>query len=189
MLLSSWVGAFTLYKMGKKTIIFGASAVLWLAVLYQWVLKDILFITLGVGRTHQTLEEFPFNCRRMHSPLLESCEDMVLDAEGRTLFAACSSISSRRGWSPGYVSWIMYTFTHLYDILIKQIGGTNTTFQPGILKITCQSSTSISQELMACMACGNSKSQGTTSPPQEEKILTCTALTLKCSPLLDFVFG
>ncbi|KAH9213081.1 hypothetical protein DL95DRAFT_507328 [Leptodontidium sp. 2 PMI_412] len=26
---------------------------------------------------------------------------MVLDEEGRTLFAACSSISSRRGWSPG----------------------------------------------------------------------------------------
>ncbi|KAH7317754.1 serum paraoxonase/arylesterase-like protein [Rhexocercosporidium sp. MPI-PUGE-AT-0058] len=87
--------------MGQKTIIITSSAIFWFAVLWQWFLRDTLFITIGIGRAHQRIEEFPYQCRRLQSPLLQSCEDMVLDEEGRTLFAACSSISSRRGWSPG----------------------------------------------------------------------------------------
>ncbi|KAG4439634.1 hypothetical protein IFR05_004883 [Cadophora sp. M221] len=87
--------------MGKKALILLSSTTVILAILWQTFLRDTLFITFGIGRTHQRIEEFPYQCRRLISPLLDSCEDMVLDEEGRTLFAACSSISSRRGWSPG----------------------------------------------------------------------------------------
>ncbi|PVH81997.1 calcium-dependent phosphotriesterase [Cadophora sp. DSE1049] len=87
--------------MGKISLILLSGTILCLAVLWQLVLRDTLFITFGIGRTHQKIEEFPYQCRRLEHPLLDSCEDMVLDEEGRMLFAACSSISSRRGWSPG----------------------------------------------------------------------------------------
>ncbi|KAK0111516.1 hypothetical protein ONS95_001870 [Cadophora gregata] len=88
-------------NMGKLTLIFLPGTVVCLAILWQVVLRDTLFITFGIGRTHQKIEEFPYQCRRLEHPLLDSCEDMVLDEEGRTLFAACSSLASRRGWSPG----------------------------------------------------------------------------------------
>lgn len=87
--------------MGKISLILLPGTILCLAVLWQLFLRDTIFITFGVGRKHQKIEEFPYQCRRLEHPLLESCEDMVLDEEGRTLFAACSSIASRRGWSPG----------------------------------------------------------------------------------------
>ncbi|KAH7386349.1 serum paraoxonase/arylesterase-like protein [Cadophora sp. MPI-SDFR-AT-0126] len=87
--------------MGKITLIFLSSIILCLAILWQLVLRDTLFITFGIGRSHQKIEDFPYQCRRLEHPLLDSCEDMVLDEAGRTLFTACSSIASRRGWSPG----------------------------------------------------------------------------------------
>ncbi|KAF7926666.1 uncharacterized protein EAE97_010175 [Botrytis byssoidea] len=86
--------------MGSKTIILGALTVL-SAVLYQTILKDWLYLNFGVGRTHNKLEDYPFTCRRVEHPLLESCEDLFLDHEDRTLYAACSTIASRRGWGPG----------------------------------------------------------------------------------------
>ncbi|KAH9207622.1 hypothetical protein DL95DRAFT_450218 [Leptodontidium sp. 2 PMI_412] len=86
---------------GKKATILISSTIVILAALWQVVLRDALFITFSIGRTHQRIEEFPYQCRRLTSPPLDSCEDMVLDEEGRTLFAACSSISSRRAWGPG----------------------------------------------------------------------------------------
>lgn len=88
----------------KKLLISSAIAAFSLAFLWQVLIRDTVFITFGVGRKHQKIEEFPYQCRRLEHPLLESCEDMVLDEESRTLFAACSSVASRRGWSPGYVS-------------------------------------------------------------------------------------
>ncbi|KUJ14191.1 serum paraoxonase/arylesterase-like protein [Mollisia scopiformis] len=87
--------------MGTKILLFTASAIVLLSTFYQFALRDFIFITLGVGRHHQKISEFPYKCRRLHSPLLESCEDMVIDEEGRALYAACSSVASRREWSPG----------------------------------------------------------------------------------------
>ncbi|KAM3071625.1 hypothetical protein ACMFMG_009498 [Clarireedia jacksonii] len=86
--------------MGFKSIILGVVTVA-LGVFYQTVFKQFLYINFGVGRVHNKLEEFPFACRRLVHPLLESCEDLVLDHEGRRLYAACSTITSRSGWSPG----------------------------------------------------------------------------------------
>lgn len=77
----------------------GAAAVL-LAVFSQLVLKDLLFVTVGVGRTIQSIEEFSYDCRRIHHTLLESCEDLWLDDEGRKLYAACSETSGRGQWNP-----------------------------------------------------------------------------------------
>ncbi|CZR64077.1 related to serum paraoxonase/arylesterase [Phialocephala subalpina] len=87
--------------MGTKIFVFSTIAITLLAVFYEIALKDLIFITLGVGRPHQKISEFPYKCTRLHSPLLESCEDMVLDESSQTLYAACSSVKSRRGWSPG----------------------------------------------------------------------------------------
>jgi len=90
--------------MGKKAFIFWSSALLWFAVLWQSFLNDFLFITLGVGRKIQKIDDFPYTCKRIRSLLLESCEDMWLDEEGRRLYAACSTIANRGGWAPGLVN-------------------------------------------------------------------------------------
>ncbi|KAJ5908755.1 hypothetical protein N7495_001437 [Penicillium taxi] len=71
-----------------------------LSALY-YLLHDILFVSIGIGRKIQTIEEFPWTCTRLQHPLLEGCEDMWLDHHGRKLYAACTSIESRQGWSPG----------------------------------------------------------------------------------------
>ncbi|KAK6604178.1 serum paraoxonase arylesterase [Botrytis cinerea] len=85
--------------MGSKTIILGVLTVL-SGVLYQTILKDWLYLNFGVGRIHNVLEDYPFTCRRLEHPLLESCEDLFLDHEDRTLYAACSTVTSRKGWGP-----------------------------------------------------------------------------------------
>ncbi|KAB8239127.1 calcium-dependent phosphotriesterase [Aspergillus alliaceus] len=71
------------------------------AIIYTKYIHDIVFITFGVGRVIQPIEDFPYKCERLRHPLLEGCEDMWLDHSGRNLYAACASIESRKGWSPG----------------------------------------------------------------------------------------
>ncbi|KAF2188074.1 serum paraoxonase/arylesteras-like protein [Zopfia rhizophila CBS 207.26] len=71
-----------------------------LAVLYQLWLKDVLFITLGVGRHVQRIESFPYKCRRIQNKQLEGCGDMWLDEKGRVLYAACTGSNARRNWNP-----------------------------------------------------------------------------------------
>ncbi len=82
------------------SIIVAVAAVV-LGVAYQSKVENILFVVLGLGRVIQPIEDFPYDCRRIRHPLLESCEDMWLDDEGRALYAACSSIIGRMGWAPG----------------------------------------------------------------------------------------
>lgn len=76
-------------------------SVLALSMFYKAYVHNILFITLGIGRQIQPLEDFPWTCTRQYHPLLEGCEDMWLDHHDRKLYAACSTIESRKGWSPG----------------------------------------------------------------------------------------
>ena len=89
--------------MGKKAIIFWSGALLYCAVSWQVAWRDMLFITLGVGRKIQKIDEFPYTCKQIRSPLLESCEDLWFDEEGRRLYAACSTIANRGGWAPSSV--------------------------------------------------------------------------------------
>lgn len=70
------------------------------AAVYQLFLKDLLFVSLGVGRTMQPLSAFPYSCRRIHHARLEACEDMWIDDEARVLYAACTSAAGRREWNP-----------------------------------------------------------------------------------------
>ena len=70
-----------------------------LSFFYQWYLKDLLFVSVGVGRVMQSLEEFPYNCRRLVHKRLEGCEDLWLDDEARVLYAACSGSIARSQWN------------------------------------------------------------------------------------------
>lgn len=62
-------------------------AITLLGVFYQTILRNILFFSLGIGRTVQNIGDFPYTCRRIYHPLLESCEDLVVDEEGRRVYA------------------------------------------------------------------------------------------------------
>jgi hypothetical protein len=76
-------------------------AVVLCAFFYQWYLKDLLFVTMGIGRTLQSIDDFPYTCRRLRHERLEGCEDLWLDDEGRVLYAACSGSVARSQWNQG----------------------------------------------------------------------------------------
>ncbi|MCJ1469947.1 hypothetical protein MMC07_008592 [Pseudocyphellaria aurata] len=71
-----------------------------LAALYQGYVKDTLLVRLGIGRHLQPIEDFPYNCRQLRHHRLEACEDLWLDEQERTLYAACGSSASRMNWLP-----------------------------------------------------------------------------------------
>lgn len=70
---------------------------------YQYFLKDVLFVVIGIGRVLQPIEDFNYSCRKIHDPsgILESCEDLWLDDDDRVLYATCVDLKSRHEWSPG----------------------------------------------------------------------------------------
>lgn len=77
-----------------------AFSVAFIAIFYQFWLKEYLFDTLGVGRVSESIENFPWNCRRLVDKELEGCEDLSLDVDGRVLYAACSGSLARGLWNP-----------------------------------------------------------------------------------------
>ena len=81
-----------------KTVYY-ALVVAWGASFYQVYVRDLFAVTFGVGRVMQSIEEFPFDCRRIVHPRLEACEDIWLDNEGRTLYAACAGTQDRLAWN------------------------------------------------------------------------------------------
>ena len=87
--------------MVSKVVTITALGAVLLAAIYQWKLRDLIFVTLGIGRTMQSIESFPYNCRRIQNPHLEGCEDMWLDDEARVLYAACAGATARGlYWNP-----------------------------------------------------------------------------------------
>lgn len=118
-----------------------------LALLYQNLFHGVIFYALGVGRTTQAIEEFPYTCRRIVHPLLEACEDMQIDSVGRTLYAACSTMSNRGEWSPALVllqtppSHVVGYYHTCYIILIHNSPSerTSTTAPLETAWITCRS--------------------------------------------------
>lgn len=80
--------------------VYYAAVVAWSASLYQFFLKDLMAVTLGLGRHVQAIEEFPgFECRRLVHERLEACEDLWLDDERRVLYAACAGTRGRLEWN------------------------------------------------------------------------------------------
>ncbi|KAE9372007.1 calcium-dependent phosphotriesterase [Stipitochalara longipes BDJ] len=81
------------------------AVVLFLGVLYQSWLKEVLFEVIGVGRVIQPIEDFPYNCRRINHERLEACEDLWLDEQERVLYLACAGTESRIQWNPAIASF------------------------------------------------------------------------------------
>ncbi|CBX99215.1 hypothetical protein IAQ61_000670 [Plenodomus lingam] len=84
---------------GVAQIVYYATCVAWAAIFYQVYLKEFFATTLGFGRIVQSIDEFPYTCRRVEHPRLEACEDIWLDNEARTLYAACAGTKGRLAWS------------------------------------------------------------------------------------------
>lgn len=78
-----------------------SAVVLAIAIPYGLRIYRIIFLIFPIARVIQPIENFPYNCERVEHPLLEGCEDIWLDYQGRKLYAACSTIATRTGWSPG----------------------------------------------------------------------------------------
>lgn len=89
--------------MRNQAIIVGIIGLV-IAIFYEFFLKDILFISIGIGRVLQPIEDFPYSCRKIYGSenILQSCEDLWIDDEGRKLYGACTDLKSRHEWSPGY---------------------------------------------------------------------------------------
>ncbi|KAF9693356.1 hypothetical protein EKO04_008576 [Ascochyta lentis] len=81
-------------------LLYYSAVVAWSAAVYQFLVKDILTVGLGLGRVIQTIDEFPYSCQRIEHPQLEACEDLWLDGTDRTLYAACAGTKSRMAWNP-----------------------------------------------------------------------------------------
>jgi hypothetical protein len=79
--------------------VYYAFVVAWGSATYQLVLKDLFTTTFGIGRVIQSIDEFPYTCRRIEHPRLEACEDIWLDNDERTLYAACAGTKGRLAWS------------------------------------------------------------------------------------------
>jgi arylesterase / paraoxonase len=82
----------------KLTLIAGV-----VAMLYQAVLKNLVFTILGVGRTVHPIESFGVCCEKIKEPGLEACEDMWLHEPSGLLYMACSDSLSKTQWNPSYV--------------------------------------------------------------------------------------
>lgn len=76
-------------------------AVVLCGVFYQWYLRNLLFVSLGIYRSLQSIDDFPYTCRRLNHERLEGCEDLWLDDSERVLYAACSGSIARSQWNQG----------------------------------------------------------------------------------------
>ena len=83
-----------------STLNYYGAIVAWSASIYQFRIKDLLQVFLGLGREIQSLDEFPYSCTRIENPQLEACEDIWLDEQDRVLYAACTGTESRFAWKP-----------------------------------------------------------------------------------------
>ncbi|KAJ5160513.1 calcium-dependent phosphotriesterase [Penicillium canariense] len=86
---------------GNLRSLFWATAVLITGIAYRIYLHDAFSLIFGFGRVIQPIGDFPWDCKRIHHPLLEGCEDIWLDYNNRKLYGACTSVTSRTGWNPG----------------------------------------------------------------------------------------
>jgi len=84
--------------MGPSLLKLGLAVVLF-SILYQSWLKETLFETIGLGRVIQSIDEFPYTCRRIRYERLEACEDLWLDDQERVLYLACARSPGRLNWN------------------------------------------------------------------------------------------
>lgn len=81
----------------------GAILVAFIAVLYQFLFKRIIFDVAGFGRSISTINAYNASCERIDSLGIEACEDMWLHHGSGYLYMACSDVQSRLQWLPAFV--------------------------------------------------------------------------------------
>lgn len=69
--------------MARGVFVFGSAFAVFGAVLWQLLLRDLLYVLYGFGRATQTVDEFPYNCRKITDKRLSGCEDIWLDDQER----------------------------------------------------------------------------------------------------------
>ena len=85
-----------------------AIGAVFIAVLYQFVFRSIIFDTLGYGRQVLTIKDFQdVRCERVTELGLEGCEDMWLHQPTGLLYMACSDSQSRTQWLPAFVTFML----------------------------------------------------------------------------------
>lgn len=89
----------------SKTLLLATATI---TALLGVLLKDFIVVVSGIGRTYNRIEEYPYECRRLEHPLLESCEDLVIDTEGRRVYVACSTAGRQEGWAPKLVPGVSF---------------------------------------------------------------------------------
>lgn len=74
------------------------------AVLYQFVLKGIIFGFAGFGRHVENISAYPnVKCQKVDELGLEGCEHMWLHEPTGYLYMGCSDSASRTKWLPALV--------------------------------------------------------------------------------------
>ncbi|QSZ30682.1 hypothetical protein DSL72_000240 [Monilinia vaccinii-corymbosi] len=74
--------------------------VAFIATLYQFLFKRIIFDVIGFGRSISTIDMYNASCERIENLGLEGCEDMWFHHASGYLYMACSDIQSRLQWLP-----------------------------------------------------------------------------------------
>ncbi|KAF7874879.1 hypothetical protein EAF04_002053 [Stromatinia cepivora] len=77
-----------------------AIVVAFMAILYQFLFKRIIFDVAGYGRSISTIDAFNATCERIDNLSIEACEDMWLHHASGYLYMACSDVQSRLQWLP-----------------------------------------------------------------------------------------
>jgi len=75
-----------------------------IAIIYQFIFKQLVFEVLGHGRTAVSISTFDAQCERIDDLGLEACEDMWLHEPTGYLYMACSDSIGRTEWLPAWVS-------------------------------------------------------------------------------------
>jgi arylesterase/paraoxonase len=80
------------------------TGVVFIAILYQFIFKSIIFDTLGYGRKVQSIKDFNhIRCKKVVEPGLEACEAIWLHDRTGYLYMACSTADTRAKWLPAFV--------------------------------------------------------------------------------------
>ncbi|KAJ8064737.1 hypothetical protein OCU04_007055 [Sclerotinia nivalis] len=77
-----------------------AIIVAFIAILYQFLFKRIIFDVFGYGRSISTIDAFNATCERIDNLGIEACEDMWLHHATGYLYMACSDVQNRLHWLP-----------------------------------------------------------------------------------------
>jgi arylesterase / paraoxonase len=78
--------------------------VVFIAILYQFIFKTLVFDVFGLGRKVDSIKDYSHvRCEKTDKLGLEGCEDMWLHEKTGYLYMACSNTNSRQEWIPALV--------------------------------------------------------------------------------------